>query len=218
MRFSDFFINYKLGTKEIKTTIPFKELPLFKKIFMMLLFVFAVLGIIFALLDYSKVAFAFIFTMIILVIIFIVIDSRPKNLSNNLTNYHIPYSQERMNMLCELLSNYKINLSDCNKIDLLIEEAKHEQTHCDYYNTLKTPFKTLSALIVPIAVYIAKNYANSLSSNEITALAILAIPLIICFYAILFAVTPMFKDLINRDYNTYENLIADLKQVKIFYA
>lgn len=151
-------------------------------------------------------------------IIFIAIESLPKNLTNKLVTHYVPYSNERMAMVCKLLSNYKIQPTDSAKIDLLIEEAKSVQIQCDNFNTLKTPFKTLSALIVPIAVYIAKNYANTLSSNKIVALGILAIPLIICFYAILFAVTPIFKDLINQDYNNYGKLISDLKQVKIFYT
>ncbi len=218
MRFSDFFLSYKLGLKQIKATIPFKELPFYKKLCMILTFVLTVLGIVFALLDCPVIALVILIVMIMLWIIFIVRESSPKELTNKLNAYYAPYSQERMEMVCNLLSDYKIKPSDSTKIELLIEEAKNEQTQCDNYNTLKTPFKTLSTLIVPIAVYIAKNYANALSSNEIVALAILAIPLIICFYAILFAVSPMFKDLINQDYNKYGQLISDLKQVKIFYS
>ena len=218
MRFSEFFISYKLGLKEIKTTIPFKEFPLCKKIYMILTFVLTVLGIIFAILDRPAISFAFLVTMIILLIVFLVTESRPKNLAHKLKTYFTPYSQERMEMVRKLLSNYNIQPSDSTKIDLLIEEAKSAQVQCDNFNTLKTPFKTLSTLIVPIAVYIANTYADTLSSNEIVALGILAIPLIICFYAILFAVTPVFKDLVNQDYNNYRNLISDLKQIKIFYA
>lgn len=77
MRFSDFFISYKLGLKELKATIPFKEFPLCKKIFMILTFVLTVLGIIFAILNRPSISFAFLAVMIILMIIFIAIEFFP---------------------------------------------------------------------------------------------------------------------------------------------
>lgn len=36
MRFSDLFISYKIGLKDIKSTIPFTELPLYRKIFIII--------------------------------------------------------------------------------------------------------------------------------------------------------------------------------------
>lgn len=37
MRFCDLFISYKIGLKSIKSTIPFTKLPLYRKIFVIIL-------------------------------------------------------------------------------------------------------------------------------------------------------------------------------------
>ena len=41
MRFCDFFISYKIGLKGIKNSIPFTQLPLYRKIAIILIFVVA---------------------------------------------------------------------------------------------------------------------------------------------------------------------------------
>lgn len=47
MRFSDLFISYKIGLKEIKSTIPFTKLPLYRKIAVITLFSISILCVIF---------------------------------------------------------------------------------------------------------------------------------------------------------------------------
>lgn len=42
MRFCDLFISYKIGLKNIKSTIPFTKLPLYRKIFVIILFASAI--------------------------------------------------------------------------------------------------------------------------------------------------------------------------------
>lgn len=46
MRFCDLFISYKIGLKDIKSTIPFTKLPLYRKIFVIILFASAIISFI----------------------------------------------------------------------------------------------------------------------------------------------------------------------------
>ena len=61
MRFCDLFISYKFGLKDIKSTIPFTKLPLYRKIFIIILSVLLSLSLIFILFNqtfYSHVSIA----------------------------------------------------------------------------------------------------------------------------------------------------------------
>lgn len=217
MRFSNFFISYKIGLKNIKSTIPFTKLPLYRKIFIILVFVLGVLGMLFAFFYCTTVSLLFSISLCVCVILSLVIDSTKKNQDEMLKKHYAPYSAERMSMVCDLLEQYNLKTTDFEKIDLLIEEAKSAQTQCDYYDTLKKPLKTLSAIIIPIVAYFAQKVGDSASSNELIPLLIPILVIIICCYAILFALAPIVKSIVNRDYNKYSQLISDLTQIKIFY-
>ena len=149
MRFCDFFIEYKLGLKEIKNLIPFTRLPLYRKIAIVLLFVIGVIGLIFSVTH--KIIWAFITygIVILLFIIFFIIDSKKKNLRNMLDNHYKLYSQKRMNMIISVLNIYDIKSTDTDTIDLLIAEATNAQIQCDYLLPLKKPLKALGAIIIP---------------------------------------------------------------------
>ena len=54
-----------------------------------------------------------------------------------LNEHYSPYSEKRMQMTIDVLNNYKISIHDFEAIDLLIEEAKLAQSHCDYLAPLK---------------------------------------------------------------------------------
>lgn len=57
MRFCDFFINYKIGLKEIKSTIPFTKLPLYRKIAAISLFASAMISGILAIFNFIAAAY-----------------------------------------------------------------------------------------------------------------------------------------------------------------
>lgn len=218
MRFSNFFIEYKLGLKEIKNLIPFTELPLYRKIAVVLTFVIGVIGLI--LFVTQKIIWAFISFGIatILLIIFIIIDSTKKNLLNMLDNHYKPYSQKRMNMVISILNTYNIKETDVNTIDLLISEAKMSQIQCDYLLSLKKPFKTLGTIIIPIIIYVARKLADAVTIEAILNASIIIVFVIICIFSIIIAVVPIIKEIFYRDYDKYNQLLYDLNQVKIFYS
>lgn len=218
MRFCDFFIDYKLGLKEIKNLIPFTKLPLYRKIAIVLVFVIAVIGLIFCVTQKEILALITFGIAIILLIVFSIVDSSKKNPKNMLDNHYKLYSQNRMKMLISVLKNYNIQVTNSDIIDLLITEAKTAQIQCDYLLPLKKPFKALGAIIIPIVIYAAQKIADATTVNELLTISLQIIFIIICVFAIIIAIVPVIKDICYRDYNKYNELLYDLNQVKIFYS
>ena len=218
MRFCDLFISYKIGLKSIKSTIPFTKLPLYRKIFVIILFANCIVSGI--LLFFKQIHFSF-FPMtldIILIIIFFIIDSSKKNLEVMLKKYYTPYSEKRMEIIINVLKSYNINIQNIHSLDMLIEEAKLAQVQCDFIAPLKKPFKTLSAIIVPIIVFVIQKIGNSATINEMTYWAAEVIYITILIFSLIILLTPIIKNILYRDYYKYDEFIYDLRQLKLFYV
>ncbi len=218
MRFCDLFISYKIGLKNIKNTIPFIKLPLYRKIFIIILFACIITSGI--LLIFRKICFSFILIglAILFLIIFLIIDSTKSNLEVMLKKHYTPYSEKRMLMTINVLKNYKIDIHNNASIDMLIEEAKLAQIHCDYIAPLKKPLKTLGAIIIPIIAYVAQEIGNASTIDEMIIMAAQVIILVLLIFALIFSLAPIIKDILYRDYNKYDDLIYDLRQIKLFYT
>ncbi len=218
MRFSDLFISYKIGLKDTKSTIPFTKLPLYRKFFLIFFLAGIIIsGILLIIFKLSFFSFIPVGLSLLSLIVFSIIDSRKNNLKTMLENHYIPYSQKRMNMTIKVLEKYNINIENLNSLDMLIDEAKYAQIQCDYLSQLKKPLKILSAVIIPIIVFVAEKIGNVVTQSEMLNMATLAIMLILLIFSLIFSLIPIVKDLLYRDYNKYEELIYDLRQIKLFY-
>ncbi len=219
MRFSDLFISYKIGLKDIKSTIPFTKLPLHRKIFLVIFLTGIIIsGIL--LIVFKQKFFSFIPAGLSLIslIIFSIIDSLKDNLNIMLKNHYIPYSERRINMTIEILKKYNINIENLDSLDMLIDEAKYAQIQYDYLSQFKTPFKILGSIIIPIIVFVAKKMSETATQTQMLNMATLSIILILLIFSLIFTLTPIVKDLFYRDYNKYDELIYDLRQIKLFYS
>lgn len=217
MRFCDFFIDYKISLKDIKGIIPTAQLPLYRRISIVALFVIAVIGLVAMVLNNPKLAMIAFSLLLVLIIAFIIIDSTKRNLSKMLCDHYAPYSKQRMETVINLLKKYNIKTDDIQTIDLLIEEAKKAQIQSDYLLPIIKPLKALGAIIFPIIAYVAKKMGDAATVEEIIPL-VLQIIVFICVFAIIIATVPFLKDFIYRDYNKYNELIDDLSQIKLFYS
>lgn len=135
-----------------------------------------------------------------------------------LNNYYIPYSKERINMTIDVLKKYNINIENSDILDMLIAEAKYAQTSYDFLSQFKKSFKTLATIIIPIVAFVAKKISEETTPILTLNIAILAISFIILISSLIFSFIPIIKDLLYPDYNKYNKLIYDLRQIKIFYA
>lgn len=218
MRFCDLFISYKIGLKNIKSTIPFTKLPLYRKVFMIILLTSFILGGILSIFNQILASYILIGLGVLSLIVFLILDSTKRNLKVMLKEHYIPYSEERMFMTINVLKKYKIDIHDYNVIDMLIEEAKLSQIQCNYIAPLKRPLKTLGAIIVPIIAFVAQKVGGAAGIDEMITMATQFIILILLIFSLILALIPIIKDFLYRDYNKYEDLIYDLRQIKLFYA
>lgn len=217
MRFCDFFVSYKITLKEQKNTIPLVKLPLYRKVCALIFFILLIaIALVFFLKNYILTGI-FLILSIVSFIVFLVLDNKKTNLQTMLSEHYQPYSDKRMESIRNLLSEYSIDPTDTDKIDLLISEAEKAQIQCDTLLPLQKPMKALAGLIIPMFAFVAKKYAEStkdiLSLLEISLDASL---IIILLFAIVLALAQIAKDFLRGDYNKYDELIYDLRQIKLF--
>lgn len=218
MRFCDLFIAYKIGLKGIKSTIPFTKLPLYKKIFVIIPCASAIISVILLVLNLTRIAFIPAVLGGISLIIFLIMDSSKNNLKEMLSKHYEPYSEERMNMVINVLTQYRIDIHNVASLDMLITEAQYAQIYCNYLEPLKKPCKVLGGMIIPIIAFVVKKIANAIGQIEMITMAVMAISLILLVFSLLFLIIPILKEILYLDYNKYNEFIYDLRQIKIFYS
>lgn len=198
--------------------IPFVKLPLYRKIAVIAIFIITIIIVILIMLKLHIVAFAISAIGIVLLVIFKIVDSKKSNLENMLKEHYIPYSQQRMSMVISILEKYNIDIKNMDSIDLLMQEAHRAQIQNNSWATLKNPIKTLSTIIIPIIAYAVQKLSDNFTNNEIFALAVFAIIIIIMIFSIVLALKEIVIDIIYPDYNVYNDFISDMTQLKIFYS
>ena len=217
MRFCDFFIEYKIGLKDIKNLIPWAKLPLYRKISVVITFISATCIIIFGLLEIKLGVGIAMSNTLILMVIFSIIDASKKNLREMLDNHYSIYSKSRMLMLKNIFNKYNLNISDIDTINLLIVQAELAKAKNNPFLPIIKPLKTIGAIIIPVVVYLTKKITENSSQNELIDLLLISIALTLCVASIIISLLPIIKDLFYRDSNKYDELIYDLNQLKIFY-
>lgn len=216
MRFSEFFIEYKIALKKTNKFIPWTDLPLYRKVFIILIFMFGVCSIIFALLKYSICFCITLIMFLVLLIVFAIIDAKKNNMQKMLDNYYTVYSQKRMDILINLFNKYHLDIHDKETIDLLIEQSERAKIENDPFLPIKKPLKLLGTIIIPIVIYITKKTTEIYTVNELIYYALILIVLIICFFSIGYELIQIAKDIFYSDFDRYNELSYDLNQLKIF--
>ena len=219
MRFCDFFIDYKIGIKDIDKYIKYKELPFYRKIFVTIAYIAILLLIIFLItLKRDKIIYLPLFVSIIffsLLIIFNFVDSSKKNMIK-MNEYYTKRSQQRINVLREVLREYKVDFNDVNKIEMLMEQAKIEQKRNSLFLGIEKPMKILYLIIVPVIVFVAKEVAKVSNIYTITMAVSVIIIVSVCVVSMFYSLKPLMYFLFYRDYEKYNILIYDLKQMILF--
>ena len=83
---------------------------------------------------------------------------------------------------------------------------------------MKKPFKTLGAIIIPIVAFVAQKIGNAATPDEMITMALQVIVLVLLTFSLIFSLLPIIKNILYRDYNKYDDLIYDLRQIKLFYT
>lgn len=221
MRFCDLFISYKASLKDIKSNIPFTKLPLYRKVFFLIMLFFTILSGIFwtsRLLFFPSMSSLIYYIPLLFVLLtfllFLLFDSKKNNIIYMLENHYIPYSESRISSTIKILEQYNINLHDLDSIDMLIAEAKLEQAQVDYISQLKQPLKPFSAIIIPLLIFISKEFSVKVGLK----MSLLITCLVLLFISLIYSLVIFTKAILYREYNKYEYFISDLRQIKIFYT
>ncbi|MEE1153566.1 MAG: hypothetical protein UH241_00220 [Acutalibacteraceae bacterium] len=226
MRFNNFFMEYKLGLEEIRSLIPWDRLPMYRKVLVFALIILSVAYMILSLFQEQLGAIFFSTTSIIYITLFLQLmtffayfNSKKDNCKRMLEEHYKPYSRARINMLKDLLKKYGIKLDTddaVDKLDLLIQQAEEDKIYNNPLFDFKKSIKLLGAGIIPAIIYVADQFAERASMEEIIAVATFYIVVFSMIFAIIFAVQPGIMRIIYPDNDKYEKLIYDLKQLKIF--
>ena len=215
MTFSNFFLKYKMGLKEIDK-IPFKSLPTYRKIFFVLLISIGIVTFTFYGLNQSLFFFISLGVLLFAFLLFFIFESSKKNLKMNYDVLYFPYGEKRIKMLLGLLDEYGVDYNDIDAIDLLIEEATNLQNETDFTKP-KVSLKVL-APVGAIVAYAAKKVADSVSIDKLIAMVFPCVLIILMLYLLLLVLQEPLRSIINSDYNKYSDLKYDLRQIKIFYS
>ena len=216
MRFYDFYIRYKILSKELKNEER-HNLPRHRIILLILIAVLTVFSFIF-IISSNPIWFGImIFLMVLSCIIIYIYENRINIMENMLNTYYKPYSKNRVNKFLDLLREYNINPEDTEKLDLLIAEAVESQKDYDYFNSLTNTIKFIFSVIISMIAFIAGILKDNISGNKMLSLTLMALIFVVVLYFALITLKTVIKDIFYLDYNYHSDLIKDLRQLKIFY-
>ena len=222
MRFCDFFAEYKIRMKGMKSTINLKEQPRYRLVLFGLFIIFIVLTAVLELLELflpallaNLSAWTFIVS-IFLVVVMARIDSKEENVERMLKEHYKPYSERRMMELIKLLREYHVEITETEKLDLLIHEACKNKEKYAPWAEIQMSWRVTGAVALPLASIIFKKIVESFNTTDYTMLIITAATLVFCIYAIVFVMFAIFKDFIYSDGKFYDSLVDDINQLKIF--
>ncbi len=218
MRFNDLFISYKIGLKNVGNNNQFTYWPLSRKVFMISSYTCA--SICSILFYFVQNSFLYILSglSIIPLIVYSIIDFKRNNIIERLEKQYIPYSKKRMNMVIETLKKYNINIDDFNSIDMLIMEAELAQTKCDYLSQFKKSFKAFGAIIISIVSFTSNKIGTKATQTQLLDITGDAIIFILLLFTLYSFISYIVEILFCRDYIKYNELIYDLRQIKLFYS
>ncbi len=218
MRFSIFFMKYKMEIKGLSSTIKWEKLPSYRKVILIIVFVLLISLEIALILKKLMIALLILGALIVLAIIYGIIDSSKKNQEKMIKEHYEKYAEDRMKVVLKLLHEFSIDKNDEDRLRMLIEQAKEAKVDSDPIIPLVRPMKLLGTIIVPIVVAIANRLAEETNINKLIVWGAQIVIIAISVFAILIAILPLVKELIFRDGKRYDDLIYDINQVILFYS
>lgn len=216
MRFSDFFIEYKLKVLGISPYIKFRDMDKYKLIGLGIsIFSITIGAILFVL---KKGAFGYFYAVsVISMVITLLLAGRKKEKEKMLNNHYKPYSRKRMRAFSELLNDYGVNYKDEKKMSMLIEQADLAKERYSILKGIKSPINAVSTyIIIPIIISVLNRLIENIELNLLLTETIQWILLIFMLIGMWIAMSSMVKSMFGGDSAKYEDLKYDLQQMMIF--
>lgn len=218
MRFCDFFISYKILLKGESNFIKWRDLPLYRKVGIVIMFIMAVVLIAsatFKNID-GRVPFAILVATMLFLGIMQYICSKKDKMEEMLDKHYKTFSESHMREFCNLLKQYGIDYKNEDELMRLYKQCELELIEYNPFTEIKKAMHILYAAIVPIAVYVAKEYSENMAIGELINQSLQIILIIVYVVVIGYALFPFVRNLLYSDYKKYKNLLYDINQVILF--
>lgn len=206
--FNDFLLDYQIEKGKVRERIPIKDLPPYRKFFLVLLIVSSILTGIFAFLNNAHVTLFFFVIFIGGGIVFCIIDQLPQNKKILRDTFFSNYDKKKILILTNLLKRYDINTKE--KYEYLIAEAQKKINN----KNNKLDKKFIYGLIGTAVSTIIKFF---LQGGEIINIEIfLTIVLILIFVYSLYLVCSSITGIMPTNKMLCEEIIQGIEYIRIF--
>ena len=219
MDFKCFFIEYKIGLKDIKDRIPLKELLKLKykktifKIFFLEVFISLLIFTIILKLGNEKVikiGTLVVYLIFILEFVFLLyFENRKVNQKVRLDLFYKKYSFKRKIFLISLLKKYKVQINNIDTLTFFINETKRAKKEIELFLFFIKLGKYFSPIIIPLIIY----FIQKLIEEKLYELVILLLLILLFFFLVVYSIWSVFYPII---FSKYDYLIYDLNQIIIF--
>ena len=219
MDFKCFFIEYKIGLKDIKDRIPLKELLKLKykktifKIFFLEVFISLLIFIIILKLGNEKVikiGTLVVDLIFILEFVFLLyFENRKVNQKVRLDLFYKKYSFKRKIFLISLLKKYKVQINNIDTLTFFINETKRAKKEIELFLFFIKLGKYFSPIIISLFIY----FIQKLIEEKLYTIAILLLIIALFFFLVVYSIWSVFYPII---FSKYDYLIYDLNQIIIF--
>ncbi|WP_336017692.1 hypothetical protein [Fusobacterium polymorphum] len=220
MDFKCFFIEYKIGLKDIKDRIPLKELLKLKykktifKIFFLEVFISLLIftSIILKLGNEKVIKIVTLVMYLIFILEFVFLlyfENRKVNQKVRLDLFYKKYSFKRKIFLISLLKKYKVQINNIDTLTFFINETKRAKKEIELFLFFIKLGKYFSPIIISLIIY----FIQKLIEEKLYELAILLLLIPLFFFLVVYSIWSVFYPII---FSKYDYLIYDLNQIIIF--
>ena len=218
MDFKCFFIEYKIGLKDIKPHIPLKELPKYRKRFFKF---FCLESFIFLLIFISitsklanekvikLVTWGMYLIFILEFILLLYFENRKVSQKVILDLFYKKYSFKRKLFLISLLKKYKVQINNIDTLTFFINETKRAKKEIELFLFFIKLGKYFSPIIISLIIF----YIEKLIEEKLYAIVILFLLIGLFFFLVVYSIWSVFYPII---FSKYDYLIYDLNQIIIF--
>ena len=216
MRFSIFFMEYKLKVLGISPYIKFRDMDRYKLIGLGISIFSIIVGVLLFVL--KKGAFGYFYGIsVISMVITLLLAGRKKEREKMLNNHYKPYSEKRMRTFSKMLKDYGIDYNDEKKMSMLIEQADMAKERDSIIKGIKSPINAASTyIIIPIIMSVLNRLIENIELSLLLTETLQWILLIFMLIGMWIAMSSMVKSMFGGDSVKYEDLKYDLQQMMIF--
>lgn len=215
--FNYLYKSYKLEVLKTNIWISIKQLKLYEKVFLVMIFLGAILATAFSLTENtigSMVSIILIFAGFVLMMIF---QCRKVEQRRILDEIIEPSANDRMEKVIKLLQKFDIDVTDEKQLDSIITLAKKEKEAYDVWKGIRKLFGGMTTyVLLPIMTIFLVEFFKNNTWQELLVRAILLLLVCLGIVLLVSAFAMNLDDVFNPDVRNLNYFIRDIEDVKAF--